>query len=121
MERNHGSGPHDQESANLKEAVAAIRQSLVLLQREIGDDKTTSRAIIIELHTILMDILWQPGEDIGCDEIRHVIMNTRGRFWDAILGAPNPRRAFVRWLKHLDDVTTGRVQCQRFTKIRKSE
>lgn len=121
MHAESGSTRREDESDPIQAYIGAIRQNLLLLKRSIGDDSARSREVILELHSILMDTLWQPGENIECQEIRSVIMNTRGKFWDAILGAPNPRRAFIRWLKHLDDVTTGRVHCRRFTRIRKSE
>ena len=42
------------------------------------------------------------------------MVRAQAALWTKLLAAPDPRRALVRWLMHLEAVTNGGLTCDRF-------
>ena len=50
----------------------------------------------------------------GDSRIQQLLLDTRTLFWRRILSSKLPHKAFIRWVRHVFEISTGRCRCDRF-------
>lgn len=109
----------DDVDTTIHQLTLSIRHNLALLHGLIESRRPTQHATVVDLSNEVQSLVVPDFVDVGESRgrLNAKFLETRVNLWNRILAAPDPRLAFVRWLKHLNDVTSGRLPCPIFKNL----